>query len=240
MADPETPTEVLPTIEPDETGRPPWQWPTERLLARWDALPTVGRGKTPAVARDDAKAILDGLVALVDEWGRAARSEAQGRERVANDRGRLVVENRALREQHAGHQQGAPTMAVEAVAGGQAQAERDRALILNAARSDANRIRANADEEARRVLADARLAAQARSPRPEPSGDVVEDFRAEVEWLSAELPAAEAYLADLQRRKADRAAQARAKSAELERWGQVLPIARPLLAEPIEIAEVAG
>jgi hypothetical protein len=200
VEDPTVEVRISTTVEPDDDGRTPWA--VTPFDARFAALPKVGRGARFFDVKD-VKALFDDMREhIVADW-RARVALADGKDRALQDRSRVWHENAALRERLDGHTTpGHPTVAVLAVAGGQGQGER----IIAEATEEARRIlagaRLQADEAAQR-LREARDTAAAGPPvlalpvEPHPTGDTVADAVAVGEHIRACRDAIEAHRAAL-------------------------------------------
>jgi cell division septum initiation protein DivIVA len=222
------PTEKVPVV------RQPWT--VTQLDTRRAALTKVGPRRTPGYAIAEADALFSDYGATIVEYAGKLQAEVDGKSRLAQEHTRLLAENRALRERldsiEGRERHAVPARAVAEVKGATRQGEHGHDLILEDARLRAAQIIEDARSRAANILG---------ADEPAPTGDDVTDLAAEVEWLAGALPVAEQRLRDLRDRKAAKLTEVERRTAELERWGQVLPIARnQLTGGAIEVSEVAS
>lgn len=211
-------------------------WTVDHLATRFGALTPVNTRKAAGVDKAEAKVLFDLMADEITERDRQLKALNDGKERIARSRAQERTRIRELEDQIASmrgeHTTSLPTRAVAEVAGATRHGEHTVDLIQAEARRRADLIIDAAQAKAAAILG---------STEPVPTGDAPTDFAADVEWLTHEIPVVERRLIELRDRKAARLAEAEQRTAEIERWGQVLPIAqRQLTAGALEVSEVAS
>lgn len=218
MADEQT--EQLPVTD----GRSPAAFQIGQFRAAFAALPEAPR-RTKGIDPAEAIALFNEMARALDEWARKAKAEADGK-------GRLNTQLRALHERTADQpQQGPPTMAVEAVVGGQLWAEERADALLAEAKADADRI-----------LDDARLqaAAMVSTEEPKPTGHRPTDFANMWAYVNSQLPVVEKRAGGLRRLKADMVSEAKARKVDHDAWAEVLPlVSEDLAGDVVDVREAS-
>jgi cell division septum initiation protein DivIVA len=242
------PTEPVPAVDAPTTGQPVVDsdgrqpWTVSQLTTRLRALDRVGRGRNAGYAAKQVDQLVDDAVFTISH-------ERRQRDCLDDKLTRLSKDHRGARtalweaREHIERLENpeaygrTPTTAVAAVVGGRSFAEH----IVVDAEAAAARVVANAEEDARRIRAAARLDVQTAglADRPGPTGDLAHDTLAGVRWLAGAVDATRERVDTLTLALASARDDLADLTDELDRFAEVLPIARAELpGATLDVAEI--